>query len=176
MPTPCSRCKRQGERCLVDVKSGRCKQCNDSHKKCDLRVTFQEFEKLARARQKQAADMERAEEELEDAEKKAQGMIESAHRLVAEARSKARLQRKLFRSKEVSENEAYQRELASIEELQRMQEEVSAGSSSTANQSLDELLASGDLLDLPEFDFGPDVLQADPAAWAQVTGTQFVGG
>lgn len=159
----------------MDVKSGRCKQCNDAHKKCDLRVTFQEFEKLARARQKQAADMEKAEEDLEDAERQAADMIAAAHKLVADARNRARTQRKLFRAKESSENEAYQRELASIEEVQRMQEQVAAGSS-TADASLDDLIATGDLLEFPDFDFNPEIVQANPDAWAQVLGSPFAGG
>ena len=90
MPTPYSRYRRSSTKCLVDVKSGRCKSCNDAHKKCDLRVTFQEFEKLARARQKQSATTEKAEEELEEAEAKVAEMIAAAYRLVAEARSRAR--------------------------------------------------------------------------------------
>jgi hypothetical protein len=109
MPTPYSNCSKTSlpRRCLVDVRSGRCKSYNDSHLRYDLRVTFKEFEKLAatRARLSKAAD--KAENELEDAEKEAARLIAEAYELVAKARTKARRKRKELRFAENKEDGSY---------------------------------------------------------------------
>ena len=174
MPTPCTNCSKASppRRCLVDVRSGRCKSCNDSHIRCDLRVTFKEFEKLAatRARLSKAAD--EAEDELEDAEKEAARLISQAHEMVAKARSKARRKRKELRYAENKEDGSYQRELAAIEAVRNMEQEASA--SSSADPSVDDLLASSELLDLPDFgEIDPAMLAASPFAWGQMTGSVF---
>lgn len=123
MPTPCTNCSKASplRRCLVDVRSGRCKLCNDSHTRYDLRVTFKEFEKLAatRARLSKAAD--EAEDKLEEAEKEAARLITEAHKLVAKARTKARRKRKELRFAENKEDGSYQRELAAIEAVRAME-------------------------------------------------------
>ena len=109
MPTPYTNCLKASPPrcCLVDVRSGRCKSCNDSHIRCDLRVTFKEFEKLAatRARLSKAAD--EAEDELEEAEKEATRLIIEAYKLVAKARTKARRKRKELRFVENKEDSSY---------------------------------------------------------------------
>jgi hypothetical protein len=174
MPTPCSRCRRRGQRCLVDVRSGRCKSCNDDKKKCDLRVTFKEFERLAKAREKLSERVESAEDELEKAEAEAV----AAHERVLDARRKARTARRLLRASERGESEAYQRELASIEEVERMEQgaepsvpETPPAGSPVAAVSLEDLFASGDLLDFPlDEGIGTGALDAPPLAWANVTG------
>jgi midasin (ATPase involved in ribosome maturation) len=156
----------------VDVRSGRCKSCNDSHIRCDLRVTFKEFEKLAatRARLSKAAD--EAEDELEDAEKEAARLISAAHELVAKARMKARRKRKELRFAENKEDGSYQRELAAIEAVRAMEQEASAASSSVP--SVDDLLASSELLDFPDLgDFDAATMVAPPFAWGQMTGSVF---
>jgi hypothetical protein len=91
----------------VDVRSGRCKSCNDSYIRYDLRVTFKEFEKLAatRARLSKAAD--EAEDKLEDTEKEAARLIVEAYELVAKARAKARRKRKELRFVENKEDSSY---------------------------------------------------------------------
>ena len=170
MPTPCSRCRRSGQRCLVDVRSGRCKRCNDDKKRCDLRVTFKEFERLAKAREKLSERVESAEDELEKAEAEAV----AAHQKVLSARQRARTARRMLRASERGEDEAYQRELASIEEVERMEQGKDPSVPETpppASQSLEDLFASGDLLDFP-LDEGVNLgaLDAPPAAWANVTG------
>jgi len=174
MPTPCSRCRRRSQQCFVDVRSGRCKSCNDDKKKCDLRVTFKEFERLAKAREELSVRVESAEDELEKAEAEAI----AAHEKVLAARQKARTARRMLRVSERSEDEAYQRELASIEEVERMEsgadpsipETPPAGSSVVADP-FEELLASGALLDFP-LDEGvvTGSLDAPPMAWATLTG------
>lgn len=171
MPTPCSRCKRANERCLVDVRSGRCKRCNDNHWKCNLRVTFQEFERLAKQREKRAKEAEDAEEELDDAEREAAAMIEAAHEKVRKARAKARRLRKELRFAESNEDESYARELAGVEEVERLE---GASSVLPSGPSVEEMLAAGDLLDFP-LDEGLDVnvLEASPMAWGLMTGSTF---
>ena len=171
MPTPCSRCRRTGKRCLVDVHSGRCKSCNDDKKKCDLRVTFKEFEKMAKAREKLAERVESAEDELEKAEAEAV----AAHEKVLEARRKARTARRLLRVSERSEDDAFQRELASIEEVERMEQGLEPSILETPPPmiapSLEELLASGDILDFPlDEGIGVNAMEAPPLAWSGITG------
>ena len=173
MPTPYDRYKRQNIPCLVDVRSGRCKTCNDSKKKCNLRVTFQEFEKLARARRSLSEQVESAEDELEAAE----AAVVAAHTKVLQARAKARRLRKQLRSQEQSEDDAYCRELAGIEEVERMEAEASGSAVPSAPEilpedpSVDQLLASGELLDFP-VDEGLDInaLLASPVSWGSTTG------
>lgn len=168
MPTPCSRCRRSGERCLVDVRSGRCKKCNDDKKKCDLRVSFKEFERLARVRQELSDKVDSAEDELEKAEAEAV----AAHERVLAMRAKARRLRKQLRYSEKEEDESYQRELASIEEVERMESgEGPPVPETPPAASLDALLASGEVLDFP-LDEGVDTsaLHFPPSAWAQLTG------
>jgi hypothetical protein len=109
MPTPYTNCSKVSppRRCLVDVRSGRCKSYNDSHIRYDLRVTFKEFEKLAatRARLSKAAD--EAEDKLEDTEKEAARLIVGAYELVAKARAKARRKHKELRFVENKEDSSY---------------------------------------------------------------------
>jgi hypothetical protein len=174
MPTPCSRCRRRGQQCFVDVRSGRCKSCNDDKKKCDLRVTFKEFERLAKAREKLSERVESAEDELEKAEAEAV----AAHQKVLAARQKARTARRMLRVSERGEDNAYQRELASIEEVERMEQGTEPSVSETPPadplvdpDSLECLFASGDLLDFPlDEGIGSGALDAPPLAWANVTG------
>jgi hypothetical protein len=109
MPTPCTNCSKANppRRCLVDVRSSRCKSYNDSHIRYDLRITFKEFEKLAatRARLLKAAD--EAEDKLEDTEKEAAYLIAEAHKLVTKARAKACYKRKELRFVENKEDGSY---------------------------------------------------------------------
>lgn len=168
MPTPCSRCRRSGDTCFVNVRSGRCKKCNDNKKKCDLRVTFKEFEKLARVRQELSNKVDLAKDDLEKAEAEAV----AAHEKVLAARARARCLRKQLRYTEREENELYQRELAGIEEVERM--EAALGPSipeAPPELFLDDLLASGEVLDF-SLDEGVDlnILQYPPHAWGQITG------
>jgi midasin (ATPase involved in ribosome maturation) len=140
--------------------------------RCDLRVTFKEFEKLAATRARLAKAADEAEDELEDAEKEAARLITAAHELVAKARTKARRKRKELRFAENKEDGSYQRELAAIEAVRAMEQEASAASSSTP--SVDDLLASSELLDFPDLgEFDMATLAASPFAWGQMTGSAF---
>lgn len=109
MPTPYTNCSKANllRYCLIDVRSGRYKSCNDLYIRYNLRITFKEFEKLAttRARLSKAAD--EVEDELEDAEKEAAYLIAEAHEIVAKARAKARCKRKELRFAENKEDSSY---------------------------------------------------------------------
>jgi hypothetical protein len=91
----------------VDVRSGRCKLCNNSHIRYNLRVTFKEFEKLATTRAQLSKAADEAEDKLEDAEKEAARLIAEAYKLVAKARTKARRKRKELRFVENKEDGSY---------------------------------------------------------------------
>jgi hypothetical protein len=139
-------------------------------------VTFKEFEKLAKARKQLSEQVESAEDELEAAE----AAVVAAHEKVLEARARARRLRKQLRRSEQSEDDAYCRELAGIEEVERM-EAGDPGPSDLVippwDPELDRLLSSGELLDFP-LDEGVDVnaLLAPPSSWAQIAGnSSFVG-
>ena len=109
MPTPCSNCSKANplRRCLVDVQSGRYKSYNDSHIRYNLRVTFKEFEKLATTRAQLLKAVDKAEDELEDAEKEAARLIAEAHEMVAKARAKACRKCKELRFVENKEDSSY---------------------------------------------------------------------
>ena len=96
MPTPCSRYRRQGQKCLIDIHSGHYKRYNDNKKKCDLRVTFKEFKKLAKAREVLSKRVKVAENKLE----KAEAEVVAAHEKVLTTRRKARLAYRLLRTSE----------------------------------------------------------------------------
>jgi CRISPR/Cas system CSM-associated protein Csm5 (group 7 of RAMP superfamily) len=123
MPTPCTNCSKASppRRCLVDIRSGRCKSYNDSHIRYDLRVTFKEFEKLAATCTRLSKAADEAEDELEDAEKEAARLIAKAYELIAKARMKARRKRKELRFAENKEDSSYQRELAAIEAVRAIE-------------------------------------------------------
>jgi hypothetical protein len=123
MLTPCTNCQKASplRYYLVDVRSGRCKSYNDSHVRCDLRVTFKEFEKLAVTCACLSKEADTAEDELEEAEKEAACLIAEAHEKVAKARAKARRKRKELRFAENKEDGSYQQELAAIEAVRNME-------------------------------------------------------
>ena len=80
----------------------------------------------------------------------------------------------MLRASERSKDKVYQRELASIEEVKRIEQGKDPSVPKTpppASQSLEDLFASGDLLDFP-LDEGVNLgaLNAPPTAWANVTG------
>ena len=106
MPTPCGRCRSDGLPCKVDVRSGNCAECIRRGRKCDLVVSRQEWNRLRE-------DRERLEEQIRQAE---QAMAEAISK-------KLRLQRQLevlnTRSSDLVSNE-----LASINEVERLQAEA----------------------------------------------------
>jgi hypothetical protein len=110
MPTPCSRCRRSGSKCLVDIRSGRYKTCNDAYKLCDLRVTFREFEKLARLR----AELVKKSEELDNELTRAEEEVARTYLRVIELRNRARTARKRAIAAKLKEDEAYSRKAAGI--------------------------------------------------------------
>lgn len=106
----CSRCARAGQGCFADVRSGRCEKCDKDRKKCDIRVTFKDFERLARSREMLSEQVDCAEDELE----KAEAAVIASHEKVNTARKRAQLARRSLRTSEDREDKAYLRELASI--------------------------------------------------------------
>ncbi|KAK0886358.1 hypothetical protein LTR02_018193, partial [Friedmanniomyces endolithicus] len=128
MPTPCGRCKRLRLECQVEVSSGRCTICAQAHKTCDLRVTFQEFQKLAGLREKLERQMEEAEQELSEAEERSR-----------KARAKVRRIRKVLRRAETTELKKFEWEVASLEEAEKIdgfREESPAAAVSLPDQSV----------------------------------------
>ena len=103
MPTPYSRYKRQNKQYLVNVKSGRCLACNKAYKKCNLRITFKEFEQLVLARKRLSESVEEVEADLETVEE----ALERAQERVQKARRKARRVRKELRFTESKEDDLY---------------------------------------------------------------------
>ena len=109
MLTPYTNCSEVSlpRRCLVDVRSGRYKSCNDSYTRYNLRVTFKEFEKLATTRVRLSKAADKVEDKLEDTEKEATRLIVEAYKLVIKARTKARRKRKELRFAENKEDSLY---------------------------------------------------------------------
>jgi len=97
--------------------------------------------------------------------------VVAAHNKVLQARVKARQLRKQLRFRENEEDSAYSRELAGIKEVEKIEAEASNASiptfpeTSPEGPSLDELFASGELLDFP-IDKGLDIntLLASPTS------------
>jgi hypothetical protein len=90
MPTPCLRYRYSSSKYLVDIRSGRYKIYNDAYKPYDLRVTFREFEKLARLRVELVKKLEELDNELTRAEEE----VARTYLRVIELRNRARTARK----------------------------------------------------------------------------------
>ncbi|KAF2179119.1 hypothetical protein K469DRAFT_322608 [Zopfia rhizophila CBS 207.26] len=60
MPSPCSRCRDNGRRCLVHLASRRCSECIDRNVKCDLVVTQPEWNRLDRDKERLQRQLEKA--------------------------------------------------------------------------------------------------------------------
>ena len=117
IPTPYSRCRRQNLKYLVDIRSGRCKNCNDSHTKYNLRVTFKEFEKLAKLHTKLARQSEALEDKLSRTEEEAT----RTYTYTIGIRNRVRIARKRLVAAEISEDKAYARKAAGILEVAEME-------------------------------------------------------
>ena len=118
MPVPCSRCARYGQECTIDSTSGRCGACTLAHKPCDLRVSWSDFKKLAQARRNCIRQLETAEEALAEVELDVEQAISAALKRLSAARHHVRMQRKKVAEAEDNEDNAYQRELSSVEVLE----------------------------------------------------------
>lgn len=97
MPSACSRCERLGTACRVGARSGRCGGCVRSGKKCDVKLSHAEFQKLGEERLKLEHQLEDAEEQL------------------AKYMAKARRLRKQLRLAERKEGDAVDREMEALE-------------------------------------------------------------
>ena len=93
--------------------------------------------------------VEVAEDELE----KAEAEVVATHEKVLAARRKARLARRLLRTLKKHEDSAYERELALIEEVERVEQGLELSILETpplrSSQPFKDLLALGDLLNFP---------------------------
>jgi hypothetical protein len=80
---------------------------NDLYIRCNLRVTFKEFKKLAVTRARLLKEADTAEDELEEAEKEAICLIVEAYEKVAKAWAKACRKRKELYFAENKEDGSY---------------------------------------------------------------------
>ena len=142
-------------------------------------MSYKEFETLARTREELAARVEETEDELEAAEKEATAAIAAAQDLVSRARARARSMRKQLRNSEQVEDDAYRRELASIEELERMEREELQGMarwytempSTTGTLPVNDLDTTSELLEYPNLgQEDPYVTHASPFAGNHIDG------
>lgn len=160
----CSRCRSRNEACMVDAKSVRCKRCVHNKKKCDLRVTFEEFERMARERLELAQRLDAAEKELEQAESDA--LIASEK--VKIARQKAKSARRQYRTSDKNETGAYLRELASIEIMEQIELEL-LQQQSDSNSNVTPTEGQRTFDDVPSFQTNsniPNTFSATPLeAW-----------
>lgn len=141
MPVPCSRCRSDNASCKIDLRSGRCALCIQKGRKCDLVVTRAEWEKMAKEKKRLKEQLDAAEEAIS---------------VAIARRSRLRKQLLLF---EKRESEAIERELASIEEIERLERE--AQERATAEASNYDPNSS----ELPPFH---DILAMSPVQWGQV--------
>ena len=107
MPSPCSACRnakvlegKERPRCVVDVRFGCCSQCvRKGYSKCDVTVTWTEWECLRNQRRK-------LKRQLDDAEEKVTEAMSCVHRL-----------RKQLRVAEEHEEKAISKEFATLQRL-----------------------------------------------------------
>lgn len=121
MPSPCSGCRKarvaEGKsrpRCVVDVRFGCCSECVRKGVKCDVTVTWMEWERLRNQRRKLKRELDEAEEK------------------VTEAMSKVHRLRKQLRVAEDREEKAIAKD---FEELRRLPSE-GAGALSASSEFL----------------------------------------
>ena len=105
MPTPCSNCRRSKRDCKIDTSSGRCSACLSRNSKCDLVVSEKDWEKLD-------AEKSRLQRELDE--------IDERRSELDVRRLRLRKQLGLLTTRE---QEMLRRELSSIEELEKLEEE-----------------------------------------------------
>jgi len=163
MPTPCTRCARLGSECRVDLSSGRCSECIRVGRKagksgCDLVVTDEDWGRLLSLRKRVREELERLgeEDDQESAEfERLSGMVAA---LVAKQQLRKRKRRRLeaqFLKLHAEQGEMVDRELGSIEEMEKLEVAAKAketfGASSLVPEgavplSTREALAEDDLL------------------------------
>jgi len=148
MPSPCSRCSSRSLSCLIDLSSGRCSECIRSGRKCDLVVSETDWANLRKLKKS-------VQEQLDEVELRASQLhlelaaIAAQMSTLSSRRLRLRKEAGLLSEKE---KEMFARELASIEEVERL--EAAAAESSKASVS-DPSLPAEFLVDgLPtDFDF-----------------------
>jgi len=126
----------------VELTSGRCSRCIKGKRSCDLVVTTEDWEKLDKLRaslQSQVADLVDEEEDMEselvalEAKREA---FESARRELLVKKKSLRQRRLMLKAEYGSltkrEKETMARELSSIDELSRLEEQEAASLSPTS--------------------------------------------
>ena len=134
MPSPCSACRRSKTVCRVDRSSGRCAECIAKQRKCDLVVSDSEcwssrlpvLRVLTFTGKKIDSERERIAKEIRETEEARQQLEES---LLASSSKISRL-RKQLDFVDDRERSLISRELASIEEVECLEAEPSAATSS----------------------------------------------
>jgi len=127
MPTPCSRCVQDSRRCFVDLSSGFCSECLDhGHKSCDLVLSDKEWDAVQEKQRSLQAELRVAEAlrlrlVAEDAAAEAEA-VAAAGRLRS-ARDRVREVQLLLAAAEDEERQLSRRELESIAELEKLEQE-----------------------------------------------------
>jgi len=137
MPSPCSACRRSKTVCRVDRSSGRCAECIAKQRKCDLIVSDSEcwssrllvLRVLTFTGKKIDSERERIAKEIRETEEARQQLEES---LLASSSKISRL-RKQLDFVDDRERSLISRELSSIEEVERLEAEPSAATSSPSS-------------------------------------------
>ena len=137
MPSPCSACRRSKTVCRVDRSSSRCAECIAKQRKCDLIVLDSEcwssrllvFRVLTFTGKKIDSEREKIAKEICETEEARQQLEES---LLASSSKISRL-RKQLDFVDNRERSLISRELASIEEVERLEAEPSAATLSPSS-------------------------------------------
>lgn len=134
MPSPCGACRRASKKCLVDALSGYCARCLEKHLKCDLVVTEADWGRLDQA-------CEKVEKELKDTVAQVFAAEESCPVLLSK-------QLRLLEQLELldrREKEMFARELSSIKELEKLEQENAQNASPSSNTAVDSSVAEPSL-------------------------------
>ena len=137
MPSPCSACRRSRTVCHVNRSSGRCAECIAKQRKCDLIVSDSEcwssrllvLRVLTFTGKKIDSERERIAKEIRETEEARQQLEES---LLASSSKISRL-RKQLDFVDDREHSLISRELASLEEVERLEAETSVATSSPSS-------------------------------------------
>lgn len=113
MPSRCYHCVVSDSECKVDLRTGRCSECAKLGQSCNQQITRIEYEKIRKAREKVARDLEQAEEEEDELTRK-----------LLEHRSRVRRLRKQLKMRNEQEAVAQDREVAAIAESEQLEREL----------------------------------------------------
>jgi len=163
MPSPCSRCSSRGLKCLVDLSSGRCSECIRSGRKCDLVVTDSDWDSLHRAQRVVKEQLDVVETQHTELLARHTALLAQLANLAAQssslvAESESLGSRRLRLRKQAGlltdrEKEMTLRELASIEEMEKLEAESAVRKSSLLAVSEGQQFVDTEGVSLGSFDF-----------------------